>query len=247
MQRYKLTIEYIGTEFNGWQRQEGVLTIQEAIENAISCFNKQENILVYGAGRTDAGVHAINQVAHVDINKIYEPHALASAINFYLRPHAICIKKVELVGADFHARFSAKKRAYKYRIINRFAPLIIDRNMAWHVKQSLNIDKMREAANLILGNHDFTSFRAASCQAKSPIITLDYIEIMQKSSEEIEIHIGARSFLHHMVRNIVGTLYYIGIEKIKPTTITDILQAKDRSKAGITAPSSGLFLVDVLY
>jgi len=241
--KYKLTIEYEGTHFYGWQKQKDFYSVQQAIEEAIHKFCG-EKVEVYGAGRTDAGVHATAQVAHINIEKEWEIETIRKAVNFHLKDNIISILKIEPVNEDFHARFSARKRTYLYKIINRMPRLALDRNRAWLVRPILDIDIMQEEANKLIGKHDFTSFRAVACQSKSPVKTLDKIEIT-RFGENIEIFVEAPSFLHHQVRNIVGTLKLIGEGKMY--NIEDILEAKDRRMAGPTAPAWGLYLTGVFY
>ncbi|WP_232317305.1 tRNA pseudouridine(38-40) synthase TruA [Candidatus Nucleicultrix amoebiphila] len=244
--RYKLTLEYDGTSFAGWQRQDNLLTVQEALETAFTKFCGCD-IKVHGAGRTDAGVHATGQVAHVDLPKIYEPFVIGQALGFYLETLPISVIHVEPVALDFHARFSATSRTYRYLIINRYAPLVFQKKRVWHVHgQSLDAVKMHEAAQVLVGHHDFTSFRAQLCQAKSPEKTLDLLTVERKG-ELIEIHAKARSFLHHQVRNFVGTLKLVGAGKLSVDDVKNILAAKDRTKAGPTAPAEGLYLINVGY
>ena len=244
--RYKLTIEYLGTKFSGWQRQNTVLSIQEILENAIYQFSK-ENVMLYGAGRTDAGVHALGQVAHFDLMKYYEPYRIMEAINHFVRPYSVGVIDCLLVDYDFHARFSAKARHYVYKIINRPGGLVVDCDRAWWIRKLyIDIESMQEAASYLIGNHDFTSFRARACQAKSPIKTLSKLEI-EKNSDEIRFYFSAPSFLHHMVRNIVGSLVLVGIDKWKPTYIKDAMEAKCRTAAGTKAPACGLYFVKVDY
>ncbi|MFV0625831.1 MAG: tRNA pseudouridine(38-40) synthase TruA [Alphaproteobacteria bacterium] len=204
--------------------------------------------IVYGSGRTDAGVHALGQVAHFDLDTEMNEYKLREAINAHLRnlKANVCILEIEKVSDEFHARFDAKRRSYIYKIINRRAPSPLNRDRAWHVSQELNIEKMREASELLIGRHDFTSFRAAACQAKSPIKTLDKIEISQKG-DEIEFYVEGQSFLHHQVRNIVGTLKEVGEGIRNPEDIKSILEAKDRTQAGITAPACGLYFNKIWY
>ncbi len=245
MPRYKLTLEYDGTGFCGWQRQEGQFSIQQCLEQAIYAFCRQEAI-VYAAGRTDAGVHALGQVAHVDLTKDEEAYTVMQALNAHLRPHAISVLQAEKSSDDFHARFSASKREYIYKIINRRAPLALDCNRAWHVVEPLDAEAMQEAAKVLIGKHDFTSFRATECQAKSPVKTLESIEIMRRG-DEIRFSLRAPSFLHHMVRNIVGTLRLAGNGKWNAGDMRHALETRNRSAAGETAPPQGLYLVKVMY
>ncbi len=243
--RFKLLIEYDGGKFVGWQRQDNGLSVQQAIEEAILRTTGEE-VTVHGAGRTDAGVHALGQVAHADIAYAIAPERLSEALNFYLRPLSVVILAAEVAAADFHARFSATGRAYLYRIINRRAPLTVDLGRAWHVKKPLDAAAMHDAARLLLGRHDFSTFRAAFCQAKSPVKTLDRLDISRRG-DEIEVIAEARSFLHHQVRNIVGTLSLIGLGKWSAPQLAAALAAKDRAKGGPTAPADGLYLTRVSY
>ncbi|MBS0271389.1 MAG: tRNA pseudouridine(38-40) synthase TruA [Proteobacteria bacterium] len=245
MSRFKLTLEYDGTPFAGWQRQEGLPTVQGTIENAFADF-LGEAVTIWGSGRTDAGVHAKRQVAHLDIFKPYKPIAIQGAINKRLRSEPISILAVEEVTSEFHARFSAKSRSYEYLILNRRAPSALDQTRTWWVIPPLSVDAMAEAASYLIGHHDFSSFRGSQCQASSPLKTLDLLSVMQEG-ELIRIHAHARSFLHHQVRNIVGTLKRVGENKWSPQKIKDILKAQDRRAAGPTAPASGLYLTNIEF
>jgi tRNA pseudouridine38-40 synthase len=243
--RYRLTLEYDGGPFVGWQRQENGLSVQQAIEDAVRA-TVQEDVLVYGAGRTDAGVHALGQVAHVDIAKEIDPQRLMAAINFHVRPHPVSVIECSIAVGDFHARFSAVGRAYLYRIVNRRAPLAIDRGHAWLVRVPLDSDAMHAAAQHLVGKHDFTTFRASLCQAKSPVKSLERLDVMRQG-EEIQIVAEARSFLHHQVRNMVGTLRLVGEGKWSGDDVTRALNARDRKEGGPTAPPDGLYLTRVVY
>ena len=243
--RFFLTIEYDGTNFVGWQKQSSGPSIQETIEGCIYKIT-QENISVYGSGRTDAGVHALGQVAHVDIKKDFEPSRLMEAINSYLKGYKIKIVDVKETLPDAHARFSALNREYEYIILNRSAPPAIDEGKVWHQRKLLNIKKMEEAAKILEGTHDFTSFRASQCQSKSPIKTLDKLNILIKD-EKIFIKAKAKSFLHHQVRNIVGTLKLVGSEKWDSEDVLTALEKKDRRAAGPTAPAFGLTLLKIEF
>ena len=246
-QRYKIVIEYDGTDLLGWQKQLDGPSVQEYLEKAIYGF-LQQTTEVYGAGRTDAGVHALAQVAHFDLESPVDEFKIREAMNAHLRTMEapVSILNVEAVDNDFNARFSAKGRSYIYRITNRRAPLVLDKNRSWWVYVPLDVEKMREGAKFLLGNHDFSSFRAAKCQAKSPIKTLDKIDIEQ-NGENITFYVEARSFLHHQVRNMVGTLKMVGDGHLKPEDIKNILESKDRTKAGPTAPAQGLYLSKIMY
>lgn len=245
MPRYKLTIEYDGRPFHGWQRQKDGPSVQAALEKAVLDFSG-ETVTLHGAGRTDAGVHAIGQVAHLDLGKDMTLESLQNAINHHLRPKPIAIIRTVQVSDDFHARFSATGRQYLYRIINRRAPLVLEAGRAWHLPGMIEVEVMHEAAQRLIGKHDFTSFRSASCQAKSPEKTLDRVAVIRKG-EEIRVTVAARSFLHHQVRNIVGTLKLIGEHKWPVDKIEEALDAKSRAAAGPTAPADGLYLMKVDY
>lgn len=244
--RYKILIEYCGQNYYGWQKQDQLPTIQQEIESAIYAFSKQE-VEVYGSGRTDAGVSAIGQVAHFDISGEFDTYKLTGSINHFLKGKNIGIKHVEKVSADFHARFSAKSRQYVYKILNRNAVPILDANSKTWIKRPLDIIKMQEAAKFLIGQHDFSSFRASICQAKSALKTLDSIEIVKIDAENIELYFSAQSFLHHMVRNMVGSLLLVGNGKWEPIDVKNALIAKSRAKAGPTAPAQGLYFLKVNY
>lgn len=245
MTRYKLTLEYDGTGFVGWQRQTNGASIQEELERAVHGFCG-EGVTAYGAGRTDAGVHALGQVAHVDIERETDSNTVRDAINAHLRPHPIVVRAADAVTDEFHARFSAVERAYLYRILNRRAPPAILRGQVWHVPGALDVAAMHEAAQVLVGNHDFTSFRATLCQAKSPVKTLDSLSVTREG-EEIHVRAEARSFLHHQVRNMVGTLKLVGDGKWNASDVAAALAARDRAKGGPTAPAEGLYLTEVRY
>ncbi len=252
--KYKLTIEYMGKNYFGWQRQKDVPSIQQAIEEAIFKFSNQE-VRVFTAGRTDAGVHALGQVAHVDFDEFSRPmneYSILKAINAYLRPQPISIIKVEKVTSDFHARFSAINKLYRYKIVNRSGFLAVDQGLVWHIGKELNVAAMQEGANYLLGKHDFTTFRDSECQAKSPIKTLDRLDIVTRDydgcgGKEILFETEGKSFLHHQVRNMVGTLSLVGLGKWKAQDIKHALEKKDRTKGGPTAPAEGLYMVRVDY
>lgn len=245
MTRFKLTIEYDGGGFVGWQRQENGPSIQQSLEEAIFRITG-ETVLVQGAGRTDAGVHALGQVAHADIEKEIAADKLKDAINHHLKPAPIAVLSSEPADAEFHARFSATGRAYLYRIVNRRAPLTVDRGRAWLVNSALDAAAMHDAAQVLIGHHDFSTFRASECQAQSPVKTLDRLSV-HRAGEEIQLIAEARSFLHHQVRNIVGTLRLVGEGKWSKDDLRAALEAKDRTKGGPTAPPDGLYLTGVTY
>lgn len=245
--RYKMLVEYDGTDLVGWQRQKEGPSAQEYLERAINGFSHQ-NTEVFCAGRTDAGVHALGQVAHFDIDTNLNEFKIREGINAWLRnlEAPVAVIEVEKAENDFHARFSAKGRGYVYRILNRRAPSPLLKNRVWCYSFALDVEKMQEGAKFLLGNHDFSSFRGAGCQAKSPLKTLDKLDIFRQN-DEIIFEIEARSFLYHQVRNMVGTLVLVGRGKLQPEDVKKILEAKNRTKAGISAPACGLYLQKVWY
>jgi len=243
--RYKLTIEYDGTGLVGWQRQANGLSVQEALETAFERFCG-ERLTVFGAGRTDAGVHALAQVAHVDLAREADPEVIRSAINHHLRPHAISVIEATLAPPGFDARLSARSRRYLYRILNRRAPPALERGRVWHVAPPLDPAAMQEGARHLVGHHDFSTFRDSLCQAKSPVKTLDVLDVTT-DGEEIHIAARARSFLHHQVRNMAGTLKLVGLGQWRPEDVATALAARDRRAGGPTAPAEGLALVAVEY
>ena len=245
MPRYKLTLEYDGTPFVGWQRQENGLSVQQVLEEAIRRFCG-ETVKTTAAGRTDAGVHALGQVAHADLAKAWPGERVREALNFHLRPHPVTVLAAEAVPEEFNARMSARSRRYLYRILNRRAPPAVERGRVWHVARPLDAPAMHVAAQALVGRHDFTTFRAALCQAKSPVKTLDRLDVTQEG-EEIRVTALARSFLHHQVRNMVGTLKLVGEGKWSAEDVARALAAKDRARGGPTAPPDGLYLVEVGY
>jgi tRNA pseudouridine38-40 synthase len=245
MPRYKLTIEYDGTPFVGWQVQDNGVSVQGAIVTAVAAFSG-ETVSVQGAGRTDAGVHAFGQVAHVELTKDWNVDNVRDALNFHLRPQPIAVLAAERVGEEFDARFSAIKRHYLYRIVNRRSDLALEVNRAWRIGRPLNAGAMHVAAQRLVGRHDFTTFRAAECQAKSPVKTLDVLEIV-RDGDELKITAVARSFLHHQVRSMVGSLVHVGEDKWSADDLADALAARDRTRCGQVAPPQGLYLVRVDY
>ena len=245
MSRYLLTIEYDGTGFHGWQRQEDLVTVQSVLEEALYSLS-QENITLYVSGRTDAGVHAKAQRAHFDMKKKLSCHNILKGMNFYLQEQGVVVLDVKKVNDDFHARFDARQRQYSYYILNRKAPSALGRHRYWFIPYSLDVNAMEAAAQYLLGKHDFSAFRAQGCQSKSPVKTLSSIKI-QKEGEIIKFTLVAPSFLYHQVRNIVGTLVQVGRGKWSPEYLQDVLQSCDRKKAGPTAPAAGLFFDHVSY
>jgi len=245
MKRFKLTIEYDGGPYVGWQRQENGPSVQEAIETAITALCGEDQRL-QTAGRTDAGVHALGQVAHFDMEADFSADTVRDALNKHLRPHPISILNAEEVSEEFHARFTAKRRHYLYRIVCRRAPLALDRGRAWQVFRPLDVAAMHDAAQVLIGKHDFTTFRATQCQSDSPVKTLDAINVFE-SAGEIHITTNARSFLHNQVRSFVGSLKLVGDGKWTKQDLQDALEAKDRTRCGPLAPPHGLYLHHVDY
>ncbi len=245
MSRYRLKIEYDGCRFCGWQRQEGAASVQQTIEEALKAFSGEVTTL-HGAGRTDTGVHATGQVAHVDLVQSFSPYRVMSALNHFLRDQGVGIVAADLVDKNFHARFSATSRTYIYKILNRRTHSVIDQNRVWHVILPLNLDLMREGANYLVGHHDFASFRAIRCQAPSSIRTLDAFDLWQED-DYILARIQSKSFLHNQVRIMMGTLAEIGKKRWHPEIIKEMLQKKHRTAGGPTAPAHGLYLVQIDY
>ena len=240
-----MTIEYDGAGLVGWQRQTNGLSVQEALETAVEQFCGQ-SVRVNGAGRTDAGVHALAQVAHLDLPREYPNDTIRSALNHFLRPAPISVLDADLAAPDFDARRSATGRVYRYRILNRRPPPMLDRARVWHVAPPLDLAAMQEGARHLVGKHDFSTFRDSLCQAKSPVKTLDALEVT-RAGDEINIEARARSFLHHQVRNIAGTLKLVGLGQWRPEQVAVALAARDRRAGGPTAPAEGLYLVAVTY
>jgi tRNA pseudouridine38-40 synthase len=245
MPRYRITIEYDGTPFVGWQIQAEGRSVQGLLTEAIHRFSG-ETVVVRGAGRTDAGVHARGQVAHFDLERAWEPFKVREALNFHLKPDPIVVLDAERAAPDFDARFSALSRRYLYRILARKAPPALDRHRVWWVPRPLDPVRMAEAAAHVVGRHDFTTFRAAGCQAASPVKTLDRLDV-RHAGEEIQIEAEARSFLHHQVRSLVGSLKHVGEGKWTPADMKAALEARDRTRCGALAPSQGLYLMAVSY
>jgi tRNA pseudouridine38-40 synthase len=243
--RYRLTLEYDGTPFCGWQRQADRLSVQQALEEAIERFSG-ELAVTQAAGRTDAGVHALGQVVHVDLSRDWKPFRVSEALNYHLKPHPIAVLKAEAVPDSFEARFSATARHYEYRILNRRARPALEDHRVWHVPVPLDADAMHAAAQFAIGKHDFSTFRAAECQAKTPVKTLDRLAV-SRLADTIVVAASARSFLHHQVRSMVGSLKLVGEGRWSPSDFKDALDAADRSRCGPMAPPDGLYLVRVDY
>jgi tRNA pseudouridine38-40 synthase len=245
MPRYRIIIEYDGTPFVGWQAQAEGEAVQTTLERAINGFSG-ETVRVRGAGRTDAGVHALGQVGHFDLSREFDPWKVREAINHLVRPWPVAVRECALAAPDFDARFSATRRAYLYRILTRRAPPALDRNRVWWVPYALDAAAMARAAQALVGRHDFTTFRAAQCQAPSPVKTLDCLDV-EAAGEEIRVVAEARSFLHHQVRSIVGTLKLVGRGQWSEAQVAEALAARDRSACGPVAPPQGLYLTAVRY
>jgi tRNA pseudouridine38-40 synthase len=244
--RYKLVVEYDGTPFVGWQYQANGVSIQQLLEESIHAFTGQ-GVRLQGAGRTDAGVHATHQVAHVDLESEWRPDTVRDAMNAHLKQRGpVCVVDARRVADGFNARTSARRRHYLYRIVNRRAPLALERDRAWLVKRRLDAQAMHEAAQVLVGRHDFTTFRAAECQAASPEKTLDRMDV-ERIGDEVRIFASARSFLHHQVRSMVGSLELVGWGKWTAADLAAALEARDRRRCGPMAPSCGLYLVGVDY
>ena len=245
MPRWKLTIEYDGAPFAGWQRQADQPSVQQALEEAIRALEPDAPGIA-GAGRTDAGVHATGQVAHCDLARDWDGFRLSEALNWHLKPAPVAVVAAERVADDFHARFDAVERRYLYRLIPRRPPLTVERARAWKVPGPLDLDAMREGAAHLLGTHDFTTFRSSICQAKSPVKTLDEVDI-RRAGEVVELRFRARSFLHNQVRSLTGTLERVGAGKWPPDRVREALEARNRAACGPVAPPGGLYLTDVIY
>jgi len=245
MPRYKLIIEYDGAPFSGWQIQADQRTVQGTLAAAIEAFTG-EKVNLQGAGRTDAGVHARGQVAHMDLAKDWDTDIVRDALNAHLRPHPVAILSAEKVPADFNARTSAIKRHYRYRILNRRADLTLDSGHAWRVPRPLDVQAMQAAAQKLVGKHDFTTFRSTECQAKSPVKTLDRLDV-EREGDEVDILASARSFLHNQVRSMVGSLVAVGEGRWSADDLQRVLDARDRTACGQVAPPDGLYLMKVDY
>ena len=245
MPRYKLTIEFDGTPFIGWQVQAQGDSVQGALAQAVKNFSG-DDFVPKAAGRTDSGVHALGMVAHVDLSKVWDPLKVREALNYHLKKYPIAILKCEAVSEEFDARFSATARHYLYRIINRRPRLTLEKNRAWHVSRELDVPAMHKAAQILVGEHDFTTFRSAHCQAKSPVKTLDSLVVI-RAGEEIMVETSARSFMHHQVRSMVGSLKHVGEGKWTGDDLKGALEAKKRARCGEIAPACGLYFVGADY
>ena len=245
MTRWRLTIEYDGGPFMGWQRQEHGPSVQQALEEALNSMTG-ELAAVHAAGRTDAGVHALAMSAHVEIEKTLTEHRLREGLNALVRPQPISVLSAKHAPDDWHARFSCVGRRYLYRILNRRAPPALETGRVWHIGADLDLDAMREGAAMLVGRHDFTTFRSAHCQSESPVKTLDRLEV-RRNGDEIRIEAAARSFLHHQVRSMVGCLALVGRGQWMPADIKSALDARDRSTLGFNAPPHGLYFVEAIY
>lgn len=249
MPRYALKIEYNGKPFAGWQRQVGPMSVQQAVEEALAVLQPDVGSIA-AAGRTDAGVHARGQVAHVDLEKDWDPLILTNALNQHLKPHPVAIVSTAMVSDTFHARFSALERKYLFRVLHRRAPVVFEEGLVWQRTYPLDVEKMREGASFLLGKHDFTTFRSSICQAQSPVKTLDQLDVDSVETQngtEYRFTVRARSFLHNQVRSFVGTLERVGAGGWAPERVKAALEACDRSQCGPVSPPHGLYLMDVRY
>ena len=245
MTRWRLTIEYDGGPFMGWQRQDHGPSVQQALEGALQKMTGEQTAF-HAAGRTDAGVHALAMAAHVDVMKSLTPHRLREGLNALVRPQPISVTEVEEVADDWHARFSCIGRRYLYRILNRRAPPALERGRLWHIGLPLDLAAMQQGAGHLVGRHDFTTFRSAHCQSDNPVKTLDRLEV-SRASDEIRIEAAARSFLHHQVRSMVGCLALVGRGQWAPDDMRKALEARDRAALGLNAPPHGLYFVEAVY
>ena len=245
MIRWKLTLEWDGSPFMGWQRQDHGPSVQAALERAAGAMTG-ETVTAHAAGRTDAGVHALGMAAHLDLIRELTPHRLREGLNALLRPDPVAVLSAEPVADDWHARFSCVGRRYLYRIANRRAPLTLERGRAWRIGPELDVEAMQEAAGVLIGRHDFTTFRSVHCQSDSPVKTLDRLEVEQ-AGEEVRIHAAARSFLHHQVRSMVGCLALVGQGQWRPAQMREALEARNRAALGLNAPADGLYFVKAVY
>jgi len=245
MPRYRLTLEYDGTPFAGWQRQADRLSVQQVLEEAIAGFSG-ETVTTQAAGRTDAGVHALGQVAHFDLARERDANRIREALNYHLKPHPVAVVESVAVPETFEARFSAVARHYEYRILDRRARPALEENRVWHVPTRLDARAMHEGAQYLIGQHDFSTFRDSQCQAKSPVKTLDRLDV-RREADHVVVTASARSFLHHQVRSIVGSLKLVGEGRWGPAMMREILEAADRARCGMLAPAAGLYLTKVDY
>lgn len=245
MPRYRLTIEYDGRPYKGFQAQESLPSVQGSIERAVKAFSGQ-TLRLQAAGRTDTGVHAAGQVIHIDLERDWRPEVVRDALNAYLVPEPIAVIDAVVAEGDWHARFSATERRYIYRILNRKSPAALDRGKVWHVKKPLDAEAMHEAAQALIGNHDFTTFRHMQCQAKSPIKTMDVARVWREG-EQVLLEFASRSFLHRQVRSMTGTLAEVGIGRWSADDVKAALEARDRKACGPVAPADGLYLMGVKY
>jgi tRNA pseudouridine38-40 synthase len=245
MPRYRLTIEYDGGPYKGFQAQAGLPTVQEAVERAVKAFCGQD-LRLHAAGRTDTGVHALGQVIHIDLEKEWPVATVRNALNFHLMDEAVVVLEAQVAAGDWHARFSATERRYLYRILNRWTPPALDRGHVWHVKKLLDAEAMHAAAQALVGHHDFTTFRDLKCQAKSPVKTLDVVRV-SRVGEEVHLEFASRSFLHRQVRSMTGTLAEVGVGRWTAQDVKDALEARDRTACGPVAPADGLYLTGVGY
>lgn len=243
--RYKITLEYDGTPFVGWQEQQNQISVQSVVEKALKTYLRQETKVV-ASGRTDTGVHALGQVAHFDSPQKLNSQKTIYSLNALMRPYPVAIRKMQKVSDDFHARFDAQKRTYLYRIQNTAFPPVLNKNRVWHVNQKLDIKKMNQAAQMLIGKHNFSTFRAANCQAKSPIKTLDSL-VVKRVGEEVQITVSAKSFLYHQVRNFAGALVRVGLNRWSLDDFEKAFRACDRTKGAETAPAEGLYFMKVEY
>ena len=245
MQRYKIKIEYEGTPFVGWQFQKNGQSVQEVLQKAIFNFSK-ENVIVTGAGRTDSGVHALAQIAHFDLKKKIQKKNLLPAINQNISNKSVTVLKINRVNKKFHARYDAQKRTYEYLIVNRQSPLTLQKNNAWHIRKKLDIKAMKKGVKLLLGTHDFSTYRAASCEAKSPVRTMEKI-LIKKNKDKISLQFTSRSFLQQQVRSMVGCIKYLGEGKWNIDAFQKAFKSKKRSKCAPPAPACGLYLKNIIY
>jgi tRNA pseudouridine38-40 synthase len=249
MPRFAFKIEYMGAPFSGWQRQKDLPSVQQTIEEALAKVDAQAP-LIQGAGRTDAGVHASGQVAHFDLSRDWDPYRLSEAVNFHLKPRPVSIVAAARVADDFHARFFALDRRYIFRLVSRRAPAVLETGLVWQVRHPLDAQAMQAGANALMGHHDFTTFRSTTCQAKSPMKTLDRLDVETVELEygtEYRFHVEARSFLHNQVRSFVGTLERVGSGRWSPEDVASALAARDRTACGPVCPPYGLYLANVEY